>query len=414
MMVFYRTYAVECFPDKLQEQSKPMCLIHQIGGAFKHKPEELSTRLSTKAADLISRAFDNVDPTRLVDHHVHIAGIGAGRTNAFVNRRMRTWSHPFHRLKYKVYMSAAGVDSEENADSGFLSRLTALVVNIPHHGKHRILGFDKNYERDGTPNIDKTEFYVPNEYVFEIADRLPDLFLPNISVNPYRTDALIELERWARRGARVVKWLPNAMGINPSDPLCDPFYQKMKELNLVLLSHGGEEKAVEAEEDQKLGNPLLLRRALEHGVKVVVAHCAGLGENEDFEAADRPKRTNFDLFMRLMDEKRYEGLLYGEVSAMTQFNRSGTPLMTILQREDLHERLVNGSDYPLPAVNVVIRTSTLVNRGYITATERSLLNEIYDYNPLLFDFVVKRSLKVPGTGKKLPTSIFLSNPSLGV
>ena len=38
----------------------------------------------------------------------------------------------------------------------------------------------------------------------------------------------------------------------------------MKELDLVLLSHGGEEKAVEAEEDQKLGNPLLLRRALDH------------------------------------------------------------------------------------------------------------------------------------------------------
>ena len=31
---------------------------------------------------------------------------------------------------------------------------------------------------------------------------------------------------------------------------------------------------------------------------------------------------NFDLFLRLMDEKRYEGLVFGEISAMTQFNRS--------------------------------------------------------------------------------------------
>ena len=50
------------------------------------------------------------------------------------------------------------------------------------------------------------------------------------------------------------------MGIDPSDPQCDPFYEQMKQLDLVLLSHGGEEKAVEAKEDQKLGNPLLLRR----------------------------------------------------------------------------------------------------------------------------------------------------------
>ena len=391
-----------------------MCLIHQIGGAFKFKPEQLSTGLSTAAADLIKRAFENLDPNSLIDHHVHIAGIGTGDSNAFVNHKMRTWSHPFHRLKYQVYMSAAGVGSETDADAEFITRLTALVTNMPVHGKFRILAFDKNYARDGNPNIAKTEFYVPNEYVFRIAADHPELFIPNISVHPYRPDATTELERWARRGARVVKWLPNAMGINPSDPLCDPFYQKMKELNLVLLSHGGEEKAVEAEEDQKLGNPLLLRRALEHGVKVIVAHCAGLGENEDLEVANKPKRPNFDLFMRLMNEKKYEGLLFGEISAMTQFNRSGTPLKTILEREDLHERLVNGSDYPLPAVNVLIRTSTLVKRCYITKTERVLLNEIYEYNPLLFDLILKRTLKRPGTEKKLPQKIFTKNPELGV
>jgi predicted TIM-barrel fold metal-dependent hydrolase len=391
-----------------------MCLIHKIGGAFKRRPEELATGLSPKATDLIKRAFANIEPARLVDHHVHIAGIGAGGSKAFVNRKMRTWSHPFHRLKYKVYMSAAGVRYEANADTDFVTRVADLVANIPDHGKHRILGFDKNYSRDGVPNLDKTEFYVPNEYVFEIANQHADLFLPNISVNPYRPDALDELERWAKRGARVVKWLPNAMGIDPSDPLCDRFYQKMKELELVLLSHGGEEKAVEAEEDQKLGNPLLLRRALEHGVRVVVAHCAGLGDNEDVESPDRTKRTNFDLFMRLMDDKRYEGLLFGEISAMTQFNRSGKPLATIIEREDLHERLVNGSDYPLPAVNIVIRTTTLLKRGYISADDRPLLNEIYNYNPLLFDFVLKRTLKRPGTEKRLPASIFMTNAALGV
>jgi mannonate dehydratase len=126
------------------------------------------------------------------------------------------------------------------------------------------------------------------------------------------------------------------MGIDASDYRCDPFYQKMKELDLILLSHGGEEKAVEAEEDQKLGNPLLLRRPLEHGVKVIVAHCAGLGRNEDLETPSKPLTENFDLFLRLMSAKHYEGLLFGEISAMTQFNRAGRPLHTILAREDLH------------------------------------------------------------------------------
>ena len=389
-----------------------MCLIHSIGGAFTRRPDELAQKLSAKTSDLVKRAFDDVDPQRLIDHHVHVAGVGAGGT--FVNRKMRTWAHPFHRLKFKVYMSSAGASDEDRADAQLVERLASLVSNIRNHGKHRLLAFDKHYRSDGSVNLEKTEFYVPNEYVFELAERYPDLFVPNISVNPYRPDAISELEKWAARGARIVKWLPNAMGIDPSDPKCDPFYQKMKELDLILLSHGGEEKAVEAEEDQKLGNPLLLRRALDHGVKVVVAHCAGLGTNEDLDSKDRKQVDNFDLFLRLMDEKRYEGLVFGEISAMTQFNRVGKPLHTILAREDLHERLVNGSDYPLPAVNILIRTRPLVKLGFLSKSEGESLKEIYDYNPLLFDFVLKRTLKLPGTSKSLPASIFMTNSALGV
>jgi len=391
-----------------------MCFIHSIGGAFKRQPEELDRKLSDKSSDLIKRAFDDIDPEKLIDHHVHIAGLGVGGTKTFVNSKMRTWKHPFHRFKFKVYMSSAGVDDEHKADSQLIERLARLVVHIRGHGKHRLLAFDKNYQRDGSVNLEKTEFYVPNEYVFEVAEKYPDLFVPNISVNPYRPDAIAELEKWAQRGARIVKWLPNAMGIDPSDPQCDPFYQKMKELDLILLSHGGEEKAVQAEEDQKLGNPLLLRRALDHGVKVIVAHCAGLGTNEDLDSKDRKQRDNFDLFIRLIDEKRYEGRIFGEISAMTQFNRIGKPLHTILEREDLHERLVNGSDYPLPAVNILIRTRPLVKQGYLTSSEGECLREIYDYNPLLFDFVLKRNLKRPGTSKTLPAAVFMTNPSLSV
>jgi hypothetical protein len=186
----------------------------------------------------------------------------------------------------------------------------------------------------------------------------------------------------------------------------------MRELGVVLLSHGGEEKAVEAEEDQRLGNPLLLRRPLEHGVKCVVAHCAGLGYNEDLDDPARKPTHNFDLFMRLMDDRRYDGLVFGDISAMTQFNRIGAPLSAVIEREDLHPRLVNGSDYPLPAINLLIRTRPLARAGYIDEDDRPLLREIYGFNPLLFDFVLKRRLRLPGTNKRLPASLFMSHPEL--
>ena len=105
---------------------------------------------------------------------------------------------------------------------------------------------------------------MPNEYVFKLAEKHSELFVPNISVNPYRPDALAELEKWAMLGARVVKWLPNAIGID------------------------------------------------------------------------------------------------------------------------------------------------------LTEAEGSSLKEIYDYNPLLFDFVLKRALKLPGTDRRLPAGIFMTNPALGI
>jgi predicted TIM-barrel fold metal-dependent hydrolase len=391
-----------------------MCLFHYIGGASSRRPDELNEGLSTPAADLMKRAFDDIDPQRLVDYHTHVGGVGAGGTGNLVNPAMRSRRRPLKYLKFLVYLNASGIKDIENADREFVLRLADQVRHIEDHGKYRLLAFDKNYNSDGTVNAEKTEFYTSNEHVFNLAAEFHDLFIPTMSVHPYRADAIEELERWAGRGGKVVKWLPNAMGINPSDPRCDPFYRRMTELGVVLLSHTGEEKAVEAEEDQRLGNPLHLRRPLDHGVKVIAAHCAGLGENPDLDRPDRRLVPNFRLFMRLMEEKRYEGLLFGDISAMTQQNRIGVPLTTILERTDLHARLVNGSDYPLPAINIVISTRALARAGYITRAERTCLNEIYDYNPLLFDFVLKRTMKLPGTGQRLPASLFMTNPALGV
>ena len=55
----------------------------------------------------------------------------------------------------------------------------------------------------------------------------------------------------------------------------------MKKYRMILLSHTGEEQAVEAEENQRLGNPLLLRRPLELGIRVIMAHSASLGTCDD-------------------------------------------------------------------------------------------------------------------------------------
>jgi hypothetical protein len=148
------------------------------------------------------------------------------------------------------------------------------------------------------------------------------------------------------------------------------------------------------------------------GVRVIIAHAASLGACDDLDNGRAQKAECFDLFLRMMDDPKYVGLLFGEISAMLQFNRMPDPLLTILKRQDLHSRLINGSDYPLPAINFLIRTRSLARDGFITAEEREALNEIYDYNPLLFDFVLKRTVRHPQTKQKLAASVFMANPGL--
>jgi predicted TIM-barrel fold metal-dependent hydrolase len=389
----------------------PGCLTDRLGGAFSKDPEELGQHASETTKSLIEQAYQGIDPARAVDYHTHIIAIGTSASDAFVNAKMRSGIN-LERLKFWIYQSASGIKNLETADEEYLARLMRLARGIKRHGKYRILAFDKHYNADGTVNLDKTNMYVPNHYVVDVAQKYSDIFLPVISVHPYRPDAVQELDKWGRAGVKYLKWLPNAMGIDPANPVIEPFYRKMKEHKMILLSHAGEEQAVEADEDQRLGNPLLLRKPLDYGLRVIIAHAASLGSCEDRDSRESRKADCFDLFLRLMDEPKYRGLLFGEISAMLQFNRMPIPFTTILKRQDLHPRLVNGSDYPLPAINSLIWTRSLARNGFITAEERQSLNEIYDYNPLLFDFVLKRTMRHPETKQKLAPSVFMANPGL--
>jgi predicted TIM-barrel fold metal-dependent hydrolase len=387
------------------------CLIDRVGGAFSKIPEQLDQAAAAKTRELIDQAYDGIDARNLVDYHIHLLAIGTSGSEAFVNSKMRSGFN-LERLKFQIYMSAAGIKNIQTADQEYVARLIRLARSNERHGKYRILAFDKHYNADGTVNLHKTYMYVPNRYTVELAQTHPDVFLPMISVHPYRPDALQELEKWAKAGVKYMKWLPNAMGIDPANPVIEPFYRKMAEHNMILLTHGGDEQAVEADEDQRLGNPLLLRKPLAYGLRVIIAHAASLGECDDHDSREAKKADCFDLFLRLMDERKYVGRLFGDISAMLQFNRMPVPFTTILKRQDLHHRLVNGSDYPLPAINALIWTRSLARNGFITAEERRALNEIYDYNPLLFDFVLKRTMRHPETKQKLAASVFMANPGL--
>ncbi|MEW5847650.1 MAG: amidohydrolase [Myxococcota bacterium] len=367
------------------------------------------------AEELVARALDGLDRARLLDTHVHVVGVGAGGTGCYINEEMTSPLHPVKVAQLGFYATASGMWDLRDADEQYIRRLRQLA-RMSGLGRFMIIAFAQFHDENGRPRPEHTEFHTPNRYVLDLAQLGRDVFLPVISVHPYDPHALQLLDEGHARGAVAVKWLPNAMGIDPGSPRCDAFYARMRSLALPLITHAGEERAVDAADRQELGNPLRLRRPLEAGVKVIVAHCAGLGESLDLDEPERTRtrKRSFDLFLRLFTDPRHERLLFADISAMVQVNRSGAPLREILKREELHARLVNGSDYPLPAIGLVIRTEQLAARGYLEGGDVQVLNAIRDENPLLFDFVLKRRLRIRD-GKRtfrLANSVFTAPPGL--
>ncbi len=383
-------------------------MVSPIGGNFSHDIEGAKEELSPEAKSIIEEAFADYDFDHgdcLVDFHLHAVGMGEHKGQTWVNPKMSSIWEPHTYIKYNVFKSAGGIQSDETADDDYVERLVRLQRSEPRIGKLLLFAFDYFHNNEGVAIADNSTFYVNNDYVLELAKKYPDVFIPVGSVHPYRKDALSELERLAAVGVRFIKWLPNSQNIDPTSQRAIAYYKVMKKNNMTLISHTGHEKAVHGEEHQALGNPLHLKAALDQGIKVIMAHLASLGTCNDFEN-DNAEVPCFDLFWRIMQNKKYEGLAFGEMSGTTIHTRIGRPYNTILEHPELKNRIVNGSDYPLPGINLLYRTKQFLEMGYITQTERRALNEIYNYNPLLFDLISKRILKHPKTQQRLPKEVF--------
>jgi len=343
--------------------------------------------------DIVLAAWEGIDLSQSWDCHTHIGGVGDGNTGIWISSQTSSPFHPLQNLQRRFYLNAACTEREGRVDEDFVRRLMAYLDAFPRGFKVMLLSFDFHYDDAGIRHEESSAFFVPDRYAADLAHRFPNRCEWICSVHPTRFDAVEALDWAAKRGARAVKWLPSAMGIDPASARCDGFYDALVRLNLPLLTHGGEEQAVEGANMEELNNPLRLRRPLDHDVRVIVAHCASLGEYADIDrGSNGPRADAFDLFVRLMDEPRYDGRLFGDISAVTQANRIGRPLEILLARSDWHRRLINGSDYPLPGVIPLFSMRRFVKQSYLTSAQATVISEIRRYNPLLFDFVLKRSL----------------------
>jgi mannonate dehydratase len=353
--------------------------------------------------DLVRQAWEGIDPSQFWDSHSHLIGTGDSGSGIFVNPATDSLLNPGQYARRLFFLNAGCVhDAAGSVDRAYVDRIRNLIDGMRPGVKLLLYAFERAYDERGEPDVPHTMFHIPNAYARDVAKRHPESFEWAASIHPYRKDALEALEQAKRDGALAVKWLPSAMGIDPASPQCDRFYVSLNKLNLPLIAHGGLERAVLGREAHDFSNPLRLRRALDAGVRVVVAHCASMGEDRDLDrGANGPYVESFSLFVRIFEKYRNA---YGDISAMTQVNRAGPALARVVENEAWHARLLNGSDYPLPGVMPIFSVDYLVSLKMIEARAADVLREIRLHNPLLFDFVLKRNLR--SNGKELAAGVF--------
>jgi hypothetical protein len=371
-------------------------------GVFNPCLKELPDALARH--ELVTQAWAGVDPARMWDCHAHLVGTGDSGSGIRFNAKMESPLYPMMYAQRLFYLNASCAGAlPGKVDATYVERLLALVEGLRPGFKVMLMAFDHCHADDGTPLPAESAFYVPNEYPMAVARRYPKQFEWIASIHPYRRDAVDALRAAAANGARAIKWLPAAMNIDPASKRCLPFYEQLKALDIPVITHGGMERAVHVGDRQRLNNPLALRLPLSMGVRVVVAHCASVGMDNDTDRSGAPA-SSFDLFTRLMDDPAYGKTLYGDISAVTQQNRVGPALVRMIEREDWHPRLLNGSDYPLPGVMPLFSMSQLAGLGLIEPGAAPVLAAIREHNPLLFDFVLKRQLRA--SGKRFAAKIF--------
>ncbi len=279
-----------------------------------------------------------------IDIHVHLFGTGDSGSGCRVSRE-KTNGLLFRFLARKLGLRGRAETLDE-------SYVLALAEQIRGSGLGRavVLAQDAVYDERGRPDWRRTHFFVPNDYLFEVAARHPDAMIPCVSINPRRADAIEELDRCAANGARVLKIHPPTQDVDLADRRYMPFFRRCAVLRMVVMVHTGHEHSAPIM-NVRHASPRKLELALDEGCTVVACHC-GTGW-----WWDRPDMLPD--FLRMLRRHRN---LWGDTAVLGSAGRV-RDLLRLLADHGIADRLLHGSDFPFPSLPLAFTTALGVKRA---------------------------------------------------
>lgn len=265
-----------------------------------------------------------------IDVHVHLAGQGTEDSGCWVSPLFtRRPTYKLLRMRHRPKNEAAA-DAEWTADVADRVRNSELDYAVA-------LGFDGVYDAQGRLDEARSQMVVPAAWVFEACRRHPEL-LPGPSLNPHRADALERLEECVEGGAVLIKWLPATHGIDPAERSLVPFYRRLAETGIPILTHSGGSEQTFAQVAPEMKDLERIRLPLEMGVRMIVAHTAA-----PVTYARDPDQV--PLLREMLEAFPHLWVDNSGISNPSRFPH----LPRFAQDAQLVARTLHGSDFPVPS-----------------------------------------------------------------
>ena len=309
-----------------------------------------------------------------VDFHTHLLNPGV------------SFDRTFDKAVIPVFATLLGFDAKalkKDKYSEYTRGLLHGVKTSKHVKKIVLFPVDSRVNDDGcVVDHDKTVCSC-NDAVDALYQTHPEHIIPFFSINPNRKDALELIDTYVARGFVGAKFLQNYWYIDASDEKYRAYYEKLKEHNIPLIIHTGNEGTIDA--SRAFEGVDMLHLALEVGVRVVAAHMASghmdngwrfwrnFSHNEDYFNAQY-----FELLRMLETHEN----LYADISAMLTPTRART-LRHLSKQTHIHHKLLFGTDFPVP---FNIRYNTLDLSKEVLKSVASIKNPFDRYTAVILAF----------------------------
>lgn len=277
-----------------------------------------------------------------------------------------------NRLSFRMYRKLAGIDANIPSGTAFDAALEAwfekhLFADGPIEC-FVLLAFDEYHTNAGErlpPPATRFQrggdMYTSNSMIRALCRGRPDRYMFGASVHPYRENAVACVREVAAAGAVLLKWLPLHQNIDIADERTLAVLRACAEIGLPVLVHYNEEFTLATQHPEHMGLSALLDvlRMLKAEGRMpvtIVAHVATpvtpLGIEQPFH----------DLCRALLGEFS-DAPLYADISALTTLGKIRY-LRWLAQRQDLHSKLLFGTDFPVPVSMFRLRSD--LGRAYST------------------------------------------------